>query len=131
LTLAGKTNQPATVDEAWYNRATAEAARGRRDEAFADLDRAVENGLVSPGYVEADTELRPLHGDPRFEAAVAKARAATQAGQNSTDRPCWPFPMGHGRMWPNRTRPHFLSSVRIRGKNEAAGAAVAAALAVE
>jgi non-specific serine/threonine protein kinase/serine/threonine-protein kinase len=79
IDIAGKTNQPATVDEAWYNRATAEAARGRRDEAFADLDRAVENGLVSPGYVEADTELRPLHGDPRFEAAVAKARAATQA----------------------------------------------------
>jgi tetratricopeptide (TPR) repeat protein len=78
IDIAGRTNQPATVDEAWYNRATAEAARGRRDEAFADLDRAVKNGLVSPGYVEADTELRPLHGDPRFETVVAKARAATE-----------------------------------------------------
>ncbi|MGA8631621.1 MAG: serine/threonine-protein kinase [Terracidiphilus sp.] len=82
IDIAGKTNQPATVDEAWYNRATAEAARGRRDEAFADLDRAVKNGLVSPGYVEADTELQSLHGDPRFAAAVAEARAATQAKTN-------------------------------------------------
>jgi eukaryotic-like serine/threonine-protein kinase len=82
IDTAGKTNQPATVDEAWYNRATAEAARGRRDQAFADLDRAVKNGLVSPGYVEADTELQPLRGDPRFAAAVAEARAATRAKTN-------------------------------------------------
>ncbi|MGA2730618.1 MAG: serine/threonine-protein kinase, partial [Terracidiphilus sp.] len=79
IDIAGKTNQQATVDEAWYNRATAEAARGKRDEAFADLNRAVKNGLVSPGYMEADTELKPLRGDPRFEAAVAKARETTQA----------------------------------------------------
>jgi eukaryotic-like serine/threonine-protein kinase len=82
ISIAGKTNQQATVDEAWYNRATAEAARGNRDEAFADLDRAVKNGLVSPGYVQADTELQPLHGDPRFAAAVAEARAASQANTN-------------------------------------------------
>jgi hypothetical protein len=79
IDIAGRTNQPATVDEAWYNRATAEAARGRLDAAFADLDKAVKNGLVSPGYVEADMELQPLRGDPRFGAVVAKARAATQA----------------------------------------------------
>jgi eukaryotic-like serine/threonine-protein kinase len=79
IDIAGRTNQPATVDEAWYNRATAEAARGRRDEAFADLDRAVKNGLVSPGYIEADAELQPLRGDPRFAAVVAKAREAAHA----------------------------------------------------
>jgi non-specific serine/threonine protein kinase/serine/threonine-protein kinase len=80
IDIAGQTNQPATVDEAWYNLATAEAARGNRNEAFADLDRAVKNGLVSPGYLAADTELQSLHGDPRFEAAVAEARAAIRAG---------------------------------------------------
>ena len=79
IDIAGRTNQPATVDEAWYNFATAEAARGNRNEAFADLDRAVKNGLVSAGYLAADTELQSLHGDSRFEAAIAVARAATHA----------------------------------------------------
>jgi non-specific serine/threonine protein kinase/serine/threonine-protein kinase len=80
INIAGRTNQPAEVDEAWYNFATVEAARGNRDEALADLDRAVQNGLVSPGYLAADPELKSLHNDPRFNAAIAKARAATQAG---------------------------------------------------
>ena len=38
IETAEKTNQPATVAEAWYNFACAEAARGRPDEAFADLE---------------------------------------------------------------------------------------------
>jgi hypothetical protein len=37
----------------------------------------VKNGLVSPKYVEADTGLKPLRGDSRFEAAVATTRVAT------------------------------------------------------
>jgi eukaryotic-like serine/threonine-protein kinase len=75
IETAGKTNQPATVAEAWYNFACTEAARGRTDEAFADLNHAIENGLISPGEVSADPELKPLHGDPRFDDVVAKARA--------------------------------------------------------
>jgi tetratricopeptide (TPR) repeat protein len=78
IEIAGRANEPAAVDEAWYNFATAEAARGNRNEAFADLDRAVKNGLVSAGYLAADTELQSLHGDPRFETALAVARAASQ-----------------------------------------------------
>jgi hypothetical protein len=80
IDIAGRSNAPAAVDEAWYNFATAEAARGNRNEAFADLDRAVKNGLVSAGYLAADTELQSLHGDPRFEAALTAARAATHVG---------------------------------------------------
>jgi len=72
---AEKTNQPATVAEAWYNSACAEAKRGRRDEAFADLNQAIKNGLVSPGEISADPELKSLHGDPRFDTILAKARA--------------------------------------------------------
>jgi tetratricopeptide (TPR) repeat protein len=79
IQTAAKTNQPATVSEAWYNFASAEAARGRTDEAFADLDRAVGDGLVSPGELSADPELKSLHGDPRFEALVAKARQIAAA----------------------------------------------------
>ncbi len=79
IETAGKTNQPATVAEAWYNFACAEAARGRPDEAFADLNHAIENGLISPGELSADPELKSLHGDLRFDALVAKARETISA----------------------------------------------------
>jgi eukaryotic-like serine/threonine-protein kinase len=74
---AEKTNQPGTVAEAWYNLACAEAARGRRDEAIADLDRAVAIGRISPGEIASDPELKALHGDPRLDAVIAKARTTS------------------------------------------------------
>jgi eukaryotic-like serine/threonine-protein kinase len=79
IETAGKTDQPATVAEAWYNFACAEAARGRTNEAFADLNDAIENGLISPGELSADPELKSLHSDPRFDAVVAKARETNSA----------------------------------------------------
>jgi eukaryotic-like serine/threonine-protein kinase len=79
IDTAKKTNQPATVAEAWYNFACAEAARGRSDEAFADLDHAIEHGLISPGELSADPELKSLHSDPRFDVLVAKARETKSA----------------------------------------------------
>jgi len=79
IETAGKTGQPATVAEAWYNFACAEAARGRSDEAFADLNHAIENGLISPGELSGDPELKSLHSDPRFDALVAKARETVSA----------------------------------------------------
>jgi serine/threonine protein kinase len=79
IETAGKTDQPATVAEAWYNFACAEAARGRTNEAFADLNDAIENGLISPGELSADPELKSLHTDPRFDAVVAKARETNSA----------------------------------------------------
>jgi eukaryotic-like serine/threonine-protein kinase len=80
IQTAEKNNLRGTVAEAWYNFATAEAARGRVDEAFADLNRAVADGLVSAGEISADPELKSLRGDPRFESVVAKARE-TSAGK--------------------------------------------------
>jgi serine/threonine protein kinase len=79
IETSAKTNQPATVAEAWYNSACAEAARGRTDDAFADLNHAIENGLISPGELSADPELKPLHSDARFNALVAKARETNSA----------------------------------------------------
>ena len=79
IETAEKTSQPATVAEAWYNFACAEDARGRPDEAFADLNHAIENGLISPGELSADPELKSLHSDPRFDALVAKARETNSA----------------------------------------------------
>jgi tetratricopeptide (TPR) repeat protein len=79
IQTAERTHQPATVAEAWYNFATAEAARGRVDRAFADLDRAVTEGLISPGEISADPELKSLHSDPRFNSLVARARETSAA----------------------------------------------------
>jgi non-specific serine/threonine protein kinase/serine/threonine-protein kinase len=79
IEAAEKTNQPATLAEAWYNFACAEAARGRPDEAFADLNHAIENGLISPGGLSADPELKSLHSDSRFDGLVAKARETSSA----------------------------------------------------
>jgi non-specific serine/threonine protein kinase/serine/threonine-protein kinase len=79
IETAEKTSQPATLAEAWYNFACAEAARGRPDEAFADLNRAIENSLISPGELSADPELKSLHSDPRFDVLVAKARETISA----------------------------------------------------
>ncbi len=79
IETAEKTNQPATVAEAWYNLACTESAKGRTDEAFADLSHAIENGLISPGELSADPELKSLHSDPRFDVLVAKARETNSA----------------------------------------------------
>jgi hypothetical protein len=49
IETAEKTNQSATVAEAWYNFAHGEAKGGRPDEAFADLNHAIKSGRVSPG----------------------------------------------------------------------------------
>jgi hypothetical protein len=52
-----------------------DALEGRRNEALAMLSEAVDHGLA-PGKKQAlstEPELKSLHGDPRFEALVAKA----------------------------------------------------------
>jgi eukaryotic-like serine/threonine-protein kinase len=79
IATAEKTNQPATVAEAWYNSACAQAARGKPDEAFADLNHAIKDGLVSPGELSADPELKSLHDDPRFAAVVTEDKEIVQS----------------------------------------------------
>jgi eukaryotic-like serine/threonine-protein kinase len=79
IATAEKTNQPASVAEAWYNLACVEAARGRRDYAFADLNHAISDGLVSPGELSADPELKSLHDDQRFPPLVAHASEIIQS----------------------------------------------------
>jgi eukaryotic-like serine/threonine-protein kinase len=79
IDTAQKTSQPATVAEAWYNFATAEAARGRVDEAFADLNQAIQDGRISPSELSSDPGLKSLHDDPRFASVVATARETSAA----------------------------------------------------
>ena len=59
-----------------YNLASIAAHVGHRDDAFALLRAAVDHGLPV-GIVlgmDKDTDLQPLHGDPRFDTLVAYAR---------------------------------------------------------
>jgi eukaryotic-like serine/threonine-protein kinase len=68
---------------ATYNLGCVAAHRGRRDEALSLLRDAVDHGL--PPYLtlrmEKDSDLKPLHGDPRFAALVAHAKERAAAAQ--------------------------------------------------
>lgn len=53
------------------------ARRGQRDKAFSLLHDAVDHGLAGNALrnIENDPDLKSLHGDPRFDALVAQAKA--------------------------------------------------------
>lgn len=55
-----------------YNLAIAYANLGRRDEAFARLQEAVNNGIVSRAQFADDADLTPLRSDPRFAGFLAR-----------------------------------------------------------
>ncbi len=59
-----------------YNLGTIAAHRGRLDNAFSLLRQAIDNGLPPYGDlgIDQDTDLKPLHNDPRFAALVAYAK---------------------------------------------------------
>jgi|HubBroStandDraft_1064217.scaffolds.fasta_scaffold23771_2 serine/threonine protein kinase/tetratricopeptide (TPR) repeat protein len=66
-----------------YNLACLAAHRGQRDEALSLLREAVDHGL-QPSMdlgIEKDTNLKSLHGDPRFTALVAHAKERAAAAQ--------------------------------------------------
>jgi serine/threonine protein kinase/Tfp pilus assembly protein PilF len=61
---------------------------GKRDEALAHLREAVDHGLypsIDLG-IEQDPDLKPLHGDPRFDALVAHAKERAAAAQKPTNK---------------------------------------------
>ena len=68
-----------------YNLALVEVHRGRANDALQLLREAVEHGL-SPGDclgLEKDPDLKPLHGDPRFQSIVAEAKQCVASAQQS------------------------------------------------
>jgi TolB-like protein/Tfp pilus assembly protein PilF len=65
-----------------YNAACTYALLGDHDRALAMLDRAVTHGRGNLGWIEHDTDLDPLRGDPRFEAILDRLRTA--AGGKAT-----------------------------------------------
>jgi eukaryotic-like serine/threonine-protein kinase len=71
---ATKTKAVSLLASSWYGLACMSARAGRHDKAFEYLGHAVDNGYAVPGWMTSDPDLKPLHGDPRFDALVAKAR---------------------------------------------------------
>jgi hypothetical protein len=70
-----------TTAVAAYNLASTQALQGKRDGAFANLQFALEHELPAENILalEKDTNLKSLHGDPRFDALVASARQRSAA----------------------------------------------------
>jgi hypothetical protein len=59
-----------------YSAACCHAQAAALDAAFAALDRAIADGMHDR-RPEADTDLDPLHGDPRWQAALDRLAAKT------------------------------------------------------
>jgi eukaryotic-like serine/threonine-protein kinase len=73
-------NQPETAITI-YNLADLAAQRGHADEALSLLGQALDHGLHARGAlkIEKDPYFNSLHGDPRFAALVAHAKALAAA----------------------------------------------------
>ena len=71
------------VATTYYNLACLAAVQNQRDRALALLEESVRHGLLPyiAANMEADEDLKSLHGDPRFAAIVARAKKNTDAVQ--------------------------------------------------
>ena len=79
IQIAGKSNEPGVLGRAWYNFGCTAAVAGHRDDALKYLTEAVDHGYKHAEWMEADNDLKSLHGDPLFEAIVAKGRDSATA----------------------------------------------------
>ena len=73
-----KTNEPGTLATAWDGFACAAAVAGHKDEAIEYLNKAIDHNLPSAQLL-AEPHFDSLHGDPRYEAALARSKAADAA----------------------------------------------------
>jgi len=58
-----------------YNAACTHALLGDREQALAMLDRAITHGRGNLGWIEHDSDLDSLRGEPRFEAILDRPRS--------------------------------------------------------
>jgi predicted esterase len=65
-----KDDRPAT----WYNLACAHARSGKKNDALADLRRAVEHGYRDADHMLADPDLESLRDEPAFVQLAASLR---------------------------------------------------------
>jgi len=60
------------------------ALRGKREEALADIEQAIDHGYNRYDEMASDLDFQSLHEDPRFKALLEKLRlrlAATKSNQ--------------------------------------------------
>ena len=83
LRLLGPESPDAAVST--YNLGSIAAHRGQRDAAFSLLQEAVDHGLPPDDDlgINEDPDLKSLHGDPRFEALVARGKERAKASQSA------------------------------------------------
>jgi hypothetical protein len=79
IQTASKTDQPYKLSVAWLNFACGAVVAGRHDEALQYLDQAIDHGYGPADRISAEPDLKSMHGDPHFEALVAKARQKAAA----------------------------------------------------
>jgi len=70
---------PATAPIASYNVACVHALKGRTDDAFTWLDKAVAAGFGDADQLRGDSDLESLRKDPRFAKAAAAMANAPKA----------------------------------------------------
>jgi len=64
-----------------YNMSCFYCLTGSKEEALKWLGNAVDGGFNNPKLISADPDLKDLRGDPRYEAALAKATQVVANGQ--------------------------------------------------
>jgi eukaryotic-like serine/threonine-protein kinase len=75
IQIASKTNQPGVIDTLWYYFGSMAATAGHRDEALEYLGNAIDHGFKNVDAMQSDSDLKSLHGDPRFAALIARAKS--------------------------------------------------------
>jgi non-specific serine/threonine protein kinase/serine/threonine-protein kinase len=80
LRVVGKDHE--YTSEGAYDLAALYAAEGKKAEAITWLTTAVDEGQKTSDDLQADPQLKPLHGDPAFEALVARSRSQSAAKKN-------------------------------------------------
>lgn len=84
LEYTKKAHEVASTDSRiMYNLACFHAMVGNKDEALTWLGKAVDGGFYSPKQIAKDTDLKIVRGDPRYEAALAKATKQVTAKSHS------------------------------------------------
>jgi serine/threonine protein kinase len=82
IRTATKTKRQDLIGAGWYDFACGATIAGRQREAFEYLRQAIDLGGQAPDDIASDPDLKSLHGDPRFEALLTRARSRTQTAQN-------------------------------------------------
>jgi len=77
-------NHPSTAFST-LNVGIALAVQGKRTQALSLIQDALDHGLALSVavHIEDDEDLKPLHGDPRFEAILASIRKRAKAAQQT------------------------------------------------